>query len=532
MQRWFSFVGAGVCVGIVAMAACTTGDAPGELAPAHRPLAAGGVGGNLGLDAGTELVVAVGAGGAADAGVMLVGGAGVGGSNTKDGGSGQVAGAGGSGAAAGAGGSGMDGGKGGSGAAAGAGGSGMDGGKGGSDPVAGAGGSGMDGGPGGSGSVGAGGSPVDGGGGGAPAKLGQGSPCTAGSDCSSSNCIDGICCDTACGGACQACSAVKKGAGVDGACGPIKAGTDPDDECPTQAAATCGTTGDCNGAGACRKFSNGTVCAAASCAGNSQSNVDLCDGNGTCVDGGTMSCAGLGCNGALCKSPCVGDADCPPTAYCEAGLCALKLGLGSPCTAAQASRCGTGFCADGVCCDALCAGGPCLTCKHDTGAPIDGACTAKNGPPCDDSDPSTPCDLCVAGLCKGTPAPPDTCQDVVYSTSRMACTVYSRLDGLPCGAGGKSGICIAGSCLLDAPLKDAGGGGGSATTAQGSSSTAASGQGGSSKPSGGGGDAGFGLQGGGCSVAPSPSSGAPWLLLGLFLGARRSSRSRRRRAPR
>ena len=36
MQRWFSFVGAGACAGIVAMAACTTGDAPGELAPAHR----------------------------------------------------------------------------------------------------------------------------------------------------------------------------------------------------------------------------------------------------------------------------------------------------------------------------------------------------------------------------------------------------------------------------------------------------------------------------------------------------------------
>ena len=112
----------------------------------------------------------------------------------------------------------------------------------------------MDGGPGGSGSVGAGGSPVDGGGGGAPAKLGQGSACTAGSECLSSNCIDGVCCDSACGGACQACTAVKKGSGTDGTCGVVAANLDPDNECA--GAATC------NGAGVCQLKPSGAACSA------------------------------------------------------------------------------------------------------------------------------------------------------------------------------------------------------------------------------------------------------------------------------
>ncbi len=547
MQRWSSFVGVGVCIGVVALAACSTGDAVYD-EPDLRWKAAGGVGGAK-LDASPDLVVAVGAGGFmdADASPELVAAAGAGGSGATAvtvtvtvagaggstttvgaGGSGVTTGAGGSSTTAGAGG-GVTTGAGGSSTTAGAGG-GVTTGAGGSSTTAGAGG-GVTTGAGGSGvTTGAGGGATTGAGGAAPSKLGLGVACVAGADCLSSNCIDGVCCDGVCGGSCQACTAAKKGAGVDGVCGPINAGADPDGECPSQPAASCGTTGDCNGAGACRKHSNGTVCVAASCAGGTQSNADLCDGNGTCVDGGSMACGALGCNGAICKTPCAGDADCPPTAYCDAGLCAMKLPLGSPCTAEQASRCGTGFCADGVCCDAACSGSPCVTCKQSGGAPMDGTCTARNGPACDDQDLGTPCDLCVSGVCQGTPTPSDSCQAVVYSAQRMACTVYSKLDGLPCDTAGNKGICIAGSCLPSSPAASTAQGSGGAT-GQGGATSAQSGQGGAGKPSGAGGDAGYGLQGGGCNVAPAPTGGAPWLLLGL-LGLRRSSRSRRVRRAR
>jgi hypothetical protein len=71
----------------------------------------------------------------------------------------------------------------------------------------------------------------------------NGTACTLAGECLSGNCVDGVCCDAACGGLCQACSAAKQGQGVDGVCGNIKNGDDPDNEC------TGATT--CNGMGAC-----------------------------------------------------------------------------------------------------------------------------------------------------------------------------------------------------------------------------------------------------------------------------------------
>ena len=69
-------------------------------------------------------------------------------------------------------------------------------------------------------------------------------------------CVDGVCCDTPCSGDCVACTAALKGSGVDGVCGPIAAGTDPESECNAQGVASCGNDGNCNGSGACAS-SNG-----------------------------------------------------------------------------------------------------------------------------------------------------------------------------------------------------------------------------------------------------------------------------------
>lgn len=68
-------------------------------------------------------------------------------------------------------------------------------------------------------------------------------PCMSGAECPSSFCVDGVCCNTLCGGLCQACSAMKKGGGVDGTCGFVAAGTDPDNEC---AGALACVSGICN----------------------------------------------------------------------------------------------------------------------------------------------------------------------------------------------------------------------------------------------------------------------------------------------
>jgi len=70
----------------------------------------------------------------------------------------------------------------------------------------------------------------------------QGSPCLVGSDCTTGFCADGLCCNTACGAACEGCDFP----GSEGTCTVYAPGTDPDSECNNP-------PGDlCNGANACR----------------------------------------------------------------------------------------------------------------------------------------------------------------------------------------------------------------------------------------------------------------------------------------
>jgi len=129
----------------------------------------------------------------------------------------------------------------------------------------------------------------------------QGKKCTKGADCQSGACVDGVCCNTPCSGVCLACSAAKKGAGADGTCGLVKAGTDPDNECPSLPASSCGTTGVCSDIGTCQKYPAGTVCSVAVCVNSTTlDKADTCDGNGTCVDGGTRNCAPNVCSGNVC----------------------------------------------------------------------------------------------------------------------------------------------------------------------------------------------------------------------------------------
>lgn len=80
---------------------------------------------------------------------------------------------------------------------------------------------------------------VDCGGSGGCPKCATGKKCTLAADCTSGNCVDGYCCNTACTGTCQSCGL----AGYYGTCSPIANGVDPADECPGQKT--------CNGAGGC-----------------------------------------------------------------------------------------------------------------------------------------------------------------------------------------------------------------------------------------------------------------------------------------
>ncbi len=111
-----------------------------------------------------------------------------------------------------------------------------------------------------------------------------GASCTASTDCSSGFCADGVCCNQACTGACEACAASKTGKS-DGACAPVTANTDPDNDCP----ATC---------------TDGAL-------------SSMCDGHGACA---VTSCGGYQCDGATaCLSTCTESSDCTDDYHCGSG---------------------------------------------------------------------------------------------------------------------------------------------------------------------------------------------------------------------
>ncbi len=222
----------------------------------------------------------------------------------------------------------------------------------------------------------------------------NGEACTAAGQCASGFCVDGLCCDTACTGTCDACSVAKKGQGIDGTCGSVVSGTDPDDECAQAMAATCGQTGACNGSSACQLYSAMTVCQAQSCAAGVLSTPDLCDGAGTCLDSGTMSCGDYTCDaaGLTCLTGCTSDSQCAATAYCNGASCVPKLTGGSACSAAN--QCTSGNCVDAVCCDTACTG----TCQACNQAGTAGTCTNITN----DTDPANECP--AAYSCNGNGA--------------------------------------------------------------------------------------------------------------------------------
>lgn len=146
-------------------------------------------------------------------------------------------------------------------------------------------------------------------------KLALGSACVIGNDCQSGFCVDGACTNSACSGVCER--------SVNGMCTAIAAGLDPDAECVTQPASTCGNTGACSGNRSCQVYAAGTVCGGQSCTAGVQTNNSICDGVGTCVGGGTVACAPYTCGPASCNISCASDAQCAPGWVCANGSCVV-----------------------------------------------------------------------------------------------------------------------------------------------------------------------------------------------------------------
>jgi hypothetical protein len=122
--------------------------------------------------------------------------------------------------------------------------------------------------------------------------------CRGDNQCMSGHCVDGVCCESPCDGACQACNVP----GSEGACKPV---VSADDE-------TCRNNSTCDAAGVCKQRA-GTECSnGAACA------------TGACIDG------------HCCQSP-----SCGPCEQCTGGggVCVKLLGGSDPDTCAAPHLC-------------------------------------------------------------------------------------------------------------------------------------------------------------------------------------------------
>ncbi|MBI4703500.1 MAG: hypothetical protein HY744_20510 [Deltaproteobacteria bacterium] len=270
-------------------------------------------------------------------------------------------------------------------------------------------------------------------------KKSNGQGCQAPNECTSGICVDGYCCNSACGNACDACdlggklgtcSLRAKGTGGIPTCVPYWC-NGQSASCP----ATCSGDGDCVGGYYCDA---GSKCVlkkgiGATCGANNQ-----CQ-NGNCVDGycctsacaggcdacnlggklgictvlakgaaGSPSCSPYLCDGvnAACPLACLIDSDCVASAYCGgASKCLAKKALGASCILAK--ECLSMNCADGVCCDQPCVGF-CEACKGAWTGGQDGACAPMASIDPDDECLGMPlCDgMGGCKMCGVSPAPP------------------------------------------------------------------------------------------------------------------------------
>jgi hypothetical protein len=292
----------------------------------------------------------------------------------------------------------------------------------------------------------------------APAPLPVGQACTTNEGCASGACVDGLCCTSACGGACQACDVP----GHEGTCTPVPPGQDPDDECAMQPAASCGLDGTCDGQGACARYPAGAECIPGSCAAGVEHAGGACNGLGMCLPGSTQPCMSGVCNGSSCGAACTASTQCQPGFFCDAGSCRIKLAVAVACT--MDAQCGSGHCVDRVCCATDCAQTS-YACNLPGTA---GSCTAI----ADGQDPAKEC-LAEApatcgraggcngrGGCKlhpvGTSCGAGSCTDAVQ-TAAKTCNGVGMCQGgatKSCGAFVCKGTACATSCAADKDCKE------------------------------------------------------------------------------
>jgi len=146
-----------------------------------------------------------------------------------------------------------------------------------------------------------------------------GASCASSANCATGFCVDGVCCDRACEGTCEACNKY----GYLGLCTAHGSGEDPEDECAGDTA-PCG--GVCNGDSACMFAPISRTCGENVCMTlPSQSHLFTCDGRGQCAES-LSDCAPYQCdaNHSTCSDQCKTKVDCSQGYRCEGSKCVAE----------------------------------------------------------------------------------------------------------------------------------------------------------------------------------------------------------------
>ena len=240
--------------------------------------------------------------------------------------------------------------------------------------------------------------------------------CTSNAQCASGNCVDGVCCQSACTGTCMECVAQSGSQGTLGQCVPV-AVSKPD----LNAKATCTAPMACSGVGVCKKANGQTCTAGGECA------TGLCADGRCCPSACQDTCKSCGLPGSqgICSNIPAGVPDplakvtCTSTTLCD-GQGSCKKAPGQTCSAP--GQCASGHCVDGYCCSSSCTAS-CMSC----GAP------GKQGA----------CSPIPSGLPDAYPA--NTCSGAKACDGAGTC---KKANGQACNGGGEcaTGQCIGGRC--------------------------------------------------------------------------------------
>jgi len=269
-------------------------------------------------------------------------------------------------------------------------------------------------------------------------KKDRGVACSAARECQSGACTDGLCCDGACTGQCEACDVVGK----EGTCWPATgkphgARTPCATDLPDP---TCGRICDGVDRTRCNIAATTRACSLNACNAGSETHASYCDGLGKCADA-AKPCGAYACGTTACLVSCAARTDCAAGYGCKAGKCVAFEGLGSACTDSSSCADGT-FCTDGICCGvAACAAGSACT-KTTSGA----ECLGKNGSTC------TAASECISGQCVDSVccdrACGGQCEACDLAEKRGTCTpTTGKPHGArPACASGGADTCAATSC--------------------------------------------------------------------------------------